>query len=268
MLIIDAHCHTSDNWEEPIETLLYQMQANGVSGAVLAQLNGHYDNTYILDCVRRHEGKFKAVVIVDPQDRDRTGTLESLRKQGAAGVRINLRREKEWSPDDPVLKLAGELGMIVSAIGNAENFASARFKKLLDNCPGTRFCLERLARSAHPGVDYATPPHDGYRAALECARWPNTTVKVPGIGEIVDRPSRFPPGSASPLVNVPPLYDMAKEAFGARRMMWASNFPPCSHKEGYRNALRWVRDYPGFRNGDDLEWIMGKSAAKLWGFAA
>jgi predicted TIM-barrel fold metal-dependent hydrolase len=49
-------------------------------------------------------------------------------------------------------------------------------------------------------------------------------------------------------------------------MMWGSNFPPCAALEGYRHALKWVRDYPAFQNGDDIEWIMGKSAAKLWGF--
>ena len=156
--------------------------------------------------------------------------------------------------------------MIVSVIGKAENFASAAFKKLLDNCPKTRFCLEHLARDARAGVDFSDPPHDGYKASLECARWPNTTVKVPGLGEIVKRPLRFPAGY--PFASVPPLYDMAKEAFGVQRMMWGSNFPPCAQKEGYRNALQWVLKYPGFQSGDDIEWIMGKSAAKLWGFPA
>ncbi len=262
MLIIDTHCHTGDNWEEPIETLLYQMQANGVSHAVLAQLNGHYDNSYIIECTKRYPGKFKAVIILDPEDKSRTKTLESLHQQGASGLRINLR--KEWDPDDPVFKVCGELGMIVSAIGKAENFASAAFKKLLDNFPKTQFCLEHLARSATAGVDFSEPPHDGYKASLECARWPNTTVKVPGLGEIVKRPLRFPAGF--PFSKVPPLYEMAKEAFGVQRMMWGSNFPPCAQKEGYRNALQWVLKYPAFQTGDDLEWIMGKSAAKLWGF--
>ncbi len=28
MLIIDTHVHTGDNWEEPIETLIYHMEKN------------------------------------------------------------------------------------------------------------------------------------------------------------------------------------------------------------------------------------------------
>jgi L-fuconolactonase len=264
MLIIDAHVHTGDTWEEPIEILMAQMELNGVSHALLAQFNGQYDNTYLLDCARRYGNKFKAVVNVDPQDKARTKALEALHKQGAAGIRLNSR--EEWDPDDPVFKLAGELGMPVSVIGTTKQFTSAAFKKLLDNCPKTQFCLEHLARSAKPGVDFAKPPHDGYMAALECARWPNTTVKVPGLGEIVERPSRFPAGHPFSTSTIPPLFEMAKEAFGVQRMMWASNFPPCASLEGYRHALQWVRDYPAFQTGDDVEWIMGKSAAKLWGF--
>ena len=266
MLIIDTHVHTGDNWEEPIETLLYHMDKNGVSHAVLAQLNGHYDNSYILDCARRYGNKFKAVVILDPEDKSRPKTLEALHKQGAAGLRINIR--KPYAPEDPVFKVAGELGIVVSVIGKVEQFASASFKKLLDNCPKTQFCLEHLARDARASGDFCEPPYDGYKASLELARWPNTTVKVPGLGEIVKRPLRFPSGSVFPFAAVPPLFEMAKEAFGSKRMMWGSNFPPCAKVEGYHHALQWVRDYPAFQNGDDVEWIMGKSAAKLWGFSA
>lgn len=49
-------------------------------------------------------------------------------------------------------------------------------------------------------------------------------------------------------------------------MMWGSNFPPCAAKEGYRNALEGVRNMALFQDGDDLEWVMWKSAAKVWGF--
>ena len=61
MVIIDAHCHSAANWSEPVETLLYQMDANGVSHAVLVQLNGNYDNSYLIECNRRHKNRFKIV---------------------------------------------------------------------------------------------------------------------------------------------------------------------------------------------------------------
>ena len=98
----------------------------------------------------------------------------------------------------------------------------------------------------------------------KCARWPNTTVKVPGRGEIMPKPHRLPTDHPYDLDS--PLYAMAKEAFGVKRMMWGSNFPPSAGKEGYRNTLQGVLTLPAFQTGDDLEWVMGKTAAKFWGF--
>ena len=266
MLIIDTHCHAALNWFEPIEAAIFQMDANGVSQAVLVQHNASYDNTYLLECTRRYPNRFKAVVLLHPQDTSKTKTLEGLHKQGAAGFRVLIRNRNEWQPNDAVFKLAGDLGMVVDIIGNPDDFASANFKKLLDNCPNTQFCIEHLVRSAKPGADVAVPPHDGYKAALECAQWPNTSVRVPGLSEIVKRPRPLPEGF--PFEKWPPLFEMAKEAFGVQRMMWGSHFPACCALEGYRNALQGVRDHPAFQSGDDAEWVMGKSAAKLWGFAA
>src|SRR5258706_1318810 len=165
MFIIDSHVHAGENWSEPVEVLLHEMDSNGVSHAVLVGHNGNYDNSYLLDCVRRHGDRFKAVGLVDAQHPDRVRTLETFHGQGGSGIRINLRKEMEWDPDNSLFKAVGDLGMIVSVIGDAEDFGSARFKKLLDNCPATHFCLEHLARS--PGSDVAQPPCAGSSEALE-----------------------------------------------------------------------------------------------------
>ena len=117
MLIIDSHVHTGENWSEPVDVLLHQMDANGVSHAVFAGHNGNYDNRYLLDCARRHEGRFKVVGLVDAQDPDRVTILQQLHKDGGSGIRINLRKEKEWGPDNVLFKACGDLGMIVSVIG-------------------------------------------------------------------------------------------------------------------------------------------------------
>jgi predicted TIM-barrel fold metal-dependent hydrolase len=262
MQIIDSHVHTGLNWSEPVDVLLYQMDSNNVAGAVLAQHNGNYDNTYLLECAKRYEGRFKVVALVDLNDPARLKTLETLHKQGASGIRINLRKEDTWDPENAAFAVAGDLGMIVSVIGAAANFASARFKTLLDNCPQTHFSLEHLVRA--PGNDVSKAPYDVYEDALACAQWANTSVKVPGIGEILGKPHRLPAGF--PYEAMPPHYEMAKKAFGVQRMMWGSNFPPSAAKEGYRNTLEGVRRMPAFQEADDLEWVLGKAAAKLWGF--
>ena len=56
---------------------------------------------------------------------------------------------------------------------------------------------------------------------------------------------------------------MTREAFGVRRMMCGSNFPPCSAREGYGNTIRGIAEYPKF-DESDRKWIMGEMARRFW----
>jgi L-fuconolactonase len=53
MVVIDTHCHASPYWFEPVEILLDEMNLNGVDQAVLIQICGQYDNSYLIECTRR-----------------------------------------------------------------------------------------------------------------------------------------------------------------------------------------------------------------------
>ena len=78
MLVVDSHCHVSSSWYEPVESLIYQMNANGVDHAVLVQMQGQNDNSYQFECLRRYPGKFASVVAVDTQGANAIRDLESL----------------------------------------------------------------------------------------------------------------------------------------------------------------------------------------------
>ena len=259
-MIIDTHCHAGRNWFQPIESLEFEMGQTGVDGAVLIQHGGTYDNNYLFDVAVKRAGRFKVVVLVDPVEPDPLGKLEQLAGQGAAGIRLGPDSEFAALADvTDIWRKAGELGLIVSSQGSDKLCASASFKKIISDSPDTQIVIEHLA-----GVEFGDPPFTDYESALECAQFPNTTIKVPGLGEIANRPPELFPHFR--FENVPPFFEMAYEAFGADRMMWGSDFPPCAGREGYANTLEGVRDYPAFANGDDVDWIMGKTAARVWGF--
>ena len=109
----------------------------------------------------------------------------------------------------------------------------------------------------------ALPPYATYEKALGLSRFANTYIKVPGLGEISDRPAVL--SRQFGFDGTPPLYKMALGAFGARRMMWGSDYPPVSMREGYRNALHGVLEHPAFQGGTDLEWVMGRTAQGVFG---
>ncbi len=260
MLIIDTHTHAGNNWFEPIEVLEFQMDRNSVDHAVLVQHGGTFDNSYLFDEAAKREDRFKVAVLVDPEADHPLGDLERLAEQGAAGIRLAPDASFVNAGPYEMWKRAGKLGLVVTCQGDPARFASDAFARVMDACPDTEVVIEHLA-----GIAAAEPPwEDDYAKALGLAERGNTTIKVPGLGEICRRPARLLPEFR--FEDVPPLFEMAKDAFGVERMMWGSDFPPAAGREGYGNALRGVMEHPAFANGDDLEWVMGKTAARVWGW--
>jgi predicted TIM-barrel fold metal-dependent hydrolase len=84
--------------------------------------------------------------------------------------------------------------------------------------------LEHLAGAYRPlSPESVTPPYNWYKAALTLSRFPNTYIKFGGLGEFCVRPRLL--AAQFGFEEVPPLMDLAYEAFGPRRMMWGSDYP-------------------------------------------
>ena len=274
MIIVDTHTHAGQNWFEPVEMLVHQMNLNSVDKAVLIQHGrpetGGYDHTYLFECVERFPGRFAVVVIVDVKLPDAEQTLEEYASRGAVGVRLN---PIQRSPgDDPlaIWRKASELGLVVSLMGSQEHTGSDEFRALVGQLPDLPIVIEHLAGGGQ-GVAFPRsqegpqPPYTAYRRALELADYPNTYIKVHGLGEISARPPVLPAKYDFDFFDfTPPLIKMARDAFGPRRMMWGSDYPPVSQREGYRNALRGVMDNPAFDSQEDREWVMGKTALSVF----
>ncbi|MGE4126037.1 MAG: amidohydrolase [Pusillimonas sp.] len=237
-MIIDSHAHVSNRWYEPVESLLAQMVRNGVDAAVLVQLLGHYDNQYLIDCVRRYPGQFACVALVDCRADDVHDVLDSLAAQGVRGIRL---RPTDQSPGtDPlaIWKQAAELGLVVSCVGNEKTFLSPEFASVLDAVPAVQVVLEHLGgTSSAPQTDEELAQR---RLVFGLARYTNVFMKVPGLGEIVPRKTLDMPVAQAVPVPQAPLLTEALAQFGASRLMWGSDFPVVSSREGYTFARQWV----------------------------
>ena len=258
MMIVDSHCHAGTSWFEPIELLHYQMDANGVGRGVLIQHRAMYDNDYLLESAERFSGRFSVVALVDTTRSDAPAALEGWASRGVIGVRFEPTTRSPGADPLAIWRKAGELGLAVSVVGALDEFASPEFASLVSGLPDVPIVIEHLA-GATPRDE---PPFTKFEKAMELANAPNTYVKVGGIGEIAERPA--PLRNEPRFDNVPPLIEMAYEAFGPRRMMWGSDYPPVSGREGYRNALRGVMEHPAFRTDEDREWVMGRTAAEVF----
>ncbi len=264
MVIVDAHCHVSQSWYEPVEVLLAQMERNGVGHAVLIQMQGQFNNHYQVECLRKYPGKFASVVLVDPSSADAPETLSRLAAEGASGVRLSATTRSPGG--DPLLiwREVERLGLAVSCAGAASDFASAEFAGLVESLPGLTIVLEHLGSLSRPDRD--AHERENRRAVFALARYPNVFMKITGLGEFCDRAS--PVSEPNPFAQPEPnLLAEAVNAFGPQRLMWGSDYPPVSSREGYTNALKLpverIRAIPGISDAD-CEHIFGGTALAVF----
>jgi L-fuconolactonase len=114
----------------------------------------------------------------------------------------------------------------------------------------------------HPNGEAPPFPIRGRVFAL--ARHPNVYLKVHGLGEFCRRTTRMTgplPFERAALS----IWDMAYQAFGPQRIMWGSDYPPVSGREGYTNALSWTREQVSAKGDEAVTLIFGGVAAGLFG---
>lgn len=261
MDIVDTHCHACLSWYEPAEMLVHQMDAAGVRCACLVQIKGQFDNGYQSEVVRRHPGRFVSVVHVDAARADAEATLERLVAEGARGLRLLPGDRSPGRDPLAIWKRAAALGIPVTTGGDLKELASSEFEALIRGVPGLTLVIEHLGSGNKPDGEAA--PYPLRTRVFDLSRHPNVHIKFHGLGEFATR--AMPVTEPFPFVRpVPPLLDMALERFGADRMMWGSDYPPVSSREGYGNALRLCRDHLTRYGQDVLARAFAGTARRLY----
>jgi L-fuconolactonase len=254
--------HVSPIWYQPVESLIPELERAGVQQGVLCQMHGQYDNEYQFAVVDRYPGKFASIVHVDASRPDAAQLLKRCAERGASGARI---RPGTRSPgDDPlaIWKAAAACGLSISVFGGTiDALLTADFERILRAIPDTPVVLEHQAGYYLETSGFV--PLDDLKKAFALARYPNTYVMIGGLGEFTPRatPVTRPLPLAQP---VPPVLELAYDAFGPQRMMWGSDFPVCASREGYAHALTWTSDHLRATSVDDRAWIFGRTGRRVF----
>lgn len=261
MPVADSHCHASLAWYEPVESLLFEMDRNGVDHAILIQIQGQSNNDYQFECVRRYPGRFASVVIVDHERPDALDDLRRLADRGAVGLRL---RAGARSPgDDPlaIWRAAARLRLAISCAGSPDELASPALAELASGLPDLAIVVEHLG--SLKARDAAPERRAVVDAVFGLSRFPNVYMKVPGLGEFCTRamPVREPFPFERP---IPPFLDTAFASFGPGRLMWGSDYPPVSGREGYAAALNLAREQFAATSDEGRADIFGGAALAVF----
>jgi predicted TIM-barrel fold metal-dependent hydrolase len=261
MNIVDSHSHASQWWYEPVELLAFQLDRNGVERAVLVQVWAELDNGYQAACLRRYPGRFASVVRVDTDRSDAPEVLAQCVDDGATGVRL---RPITRSPgDDPlaIWRAAERLSLAVSCVGSPVDFASDAFADLLSQLPNLPIVIEHIGE--------VQPAADGHAELADrifsLARYDNVYMKIHGLGEFAQRAAR-PTATFAFERPVPDLLQRTYRSFGPERMMWGSDYPGVSKREGYTNSLRWAMDELADLTPGEKSLVFGGVASSIFKF--
>jgi L-fuconolactonase len=208
-----------------IERLIAAMDEAGVDKAAIVQSATcyGYDNSYLVDAVARHRGRFTAVGSVDVSQPDAPARIRAWVEKGISGLRLftggSTAAFDPSSLDDPrsfpAWQLCGELGL--SMCIQTDPSGLARVAGLARRFPKVRIVLDHLGR---PDVTDG-PPYKQAVSLFGLAPLENIFLKLtPRIFGDVKR------GQASAETFFPRLI----EVFGSTRLAWGSNFPASAGK--------------------------------------
>jgi L-fuconolactonase len=260
--LVDAHVHASELWYEPVERLIEQLEANEVAAAILVQDAASVDDAYLFGCLERFPGRFGMVGVVDPVRTDAADAVRRLAARGASGVRLPAAIAGDPARVSSIWRTAAGEGLAITCYGQARAFLDPRFQEVALSVPDAVVVAEHLAGGPSIETEAATP-EERLAALRGLARMPHVYLKFHGLGEFA--PRAVPAASGYPFRRpIPHLLDEALALMGPDRMMWGSDFPPVSQREGYRNALRLPMDHLRAVGPGGLDAMFGAVAARVF----
>jgi predicted TIM-barrel fold metal-dependent hydrolase len=238
------------------EELLAHARPSGVDRILLIQMSYYRtDNRYMLHVIRSAPQTFQGIAIVDPHSPDPDRQMRDLKPRGVRGFRI----QPFDAPRDTWLDVAGYERMF--RCGAEERLALCplidpdalpALSRMCARFPETPVVIDHLARIGAAG------PIQEEQIDLLCrlAQHPEVRVKVSAFYALGAK--------KPPHLDLAPLIHRVYDAFGPRRLMWASDCPFQVVSETYEDSISLVRDRLDFLSADDREWLLWRTAEALF----
>lgn len=244
---------------DPVEWLIEDMEQYKVDRCVLVQSSAFgSDNTYMVECLERFPGLFKAIGLVDPLAADNADDLRRWMARGLSGFRFH----PLYYPDEPcwIDSLAHDALWEAAAETNAiMQFHmwprhAVPLARMIARHPTVRVIVDHIGKP-----DVTEPaPFPSFQPVLELARFPLVWVKI-GDYQIASK-QEFPWRDTVPFVAA------LKEAFGPDRMLWGTGYAGRARLVPLAQALQYVREELPCLTASDRAKILDTTPRALFGF--
>ena len=268
-LLIDSHVHV---WKQDpqfpfaagasvpdgdfsAERLLELMAANGVARTVLIQvIHYKWDNSYVADVLKRYPGKFHAVCRVNPEGPTAPDDLSRLTEQGFRGVRLSpaVGPEGDWIRGplmEPVWSRCETLKVPMTILAPVSRIPD--LLPLIERHPDLTVVIDHMADSP---LDQPAK----LSLLLELARFPRVFVKISHAWSLSKLPYPYPDAMSQ--------IKRLRDAFGADRLMWGTDWPISGKELTYKKAVELYRDHLDWMTPRERESVLSRTVQKVWPF--
>jgi L-fuconolactonase len=271
MQIVDSHVHVwmnnqkylwaAEEQDIPLEDALPEdliriLNRNRVNWAVLVQnIKYRWDNSYVADVIKAYPSLFMGVCRVDPERPDSPDQLSFwTNEHGFRGVRLSPEADArgDWFTGPlmlPLLKRSVDLKIPVLILTKPSRLPD--LASLLEKVPEVNVIIDHMA-------DCLSKDKGDFEKLMMLARYPRVYLK---IGHIPHNSSE-----SYPWQDTHRQMERVCLEYGARRIMWGSDWPFLLSKMDYSQSISYVQCELQFLTQDDREWILGKTALQFWPF--
>src|SRR3989441_3503753 len=271
---IDAHVHvwTNDFRSYPLaegykpeamkprtflpEDILRHAKPHGVNRVVLIQMSYYrFDNSYMLDVIRKSPDAFRGVAIVDWNGAEPDRKMREVAKAGVRGFRIYPGKAgaENWLDGEGFAKMfqcgAKEKLAMCPLIGPN---ALAALDRQCRKFPETPVVIDHMARLGADGP----VREEEVKALCSLARYPQVKVKVSAFYALGEK--------KPPHLDLAPVIRRLYDAFGPRRLMWASDCPFQVEKETYGDSVSLIARRLDFLSAEDKDWMLRRTAEETF----
>lgn len=239
------------------DQLFAHCRPEGVSRIVLIQMSYYKtDNRYMLDMMTAHPGTFSGVAIIDENAADVRGRMKALKQQGVRGFRIYTGGSDVagWLGSagmKAMWKAAAEENLNMCLLINPE--ALGPVSKMCAQYPDTPVVIDHFARLGMKGlVDRA-----GLDSLLHLSKHAKVTLKTSAFYALGKK--------QAPYLDLGPMIRECRDAFGADRLMWASDCPfQVDPGHNYHDSIALVRDRLDFLTDADRKAMLRGTAERVF----
>lgn len=272
--LIDAHVHvwTDEFAEYPLaagfkpedvkpktflpEDILRHAAGSGVDRIVLIQMSFYrFDNSYMLDVIRRRPETFRGVAIVDSASADPDAQMRTLTGKGVRGFRVSPGKAppETWLDGEGFEKMfrcGASNRLAICPLINPRDLPA--LSRRCGQFPDTPVVIDHMARI---GV---TGRMEEAEVAALCGMAKHKQVKVK-VSAFYALGEKKPPHT-----DLIPLIRRLCDAFGPARLMWASDCPFQVDNETYEDGVSLVRDRLDFLSADDKDRLLRRTAEEVF----